>query len=271
MSALTRNLDPARVLHMVRAAVGAYHDHAEGMAATLGITAPAGMIEPCGTGDTEGFLSSDAECVVVAFRGSQTLGDWIYNASIQLVDWPGGGRVHQGFSAALDHAWPALSQRLRELAPRKHVWFTGHSLGGALAVLAAASCYAVSAITGRVLSRTDSSVSLVFWTTTMMGVGAGVLALPHWVAIAPEHWALILALATTGFLGQLAITEAFRHGQASVVAPFEYTALAWGVGLDWALWRTVPDHYTLLGGAIISASGLYLIRQEQCKVVSLPP
>ena len=142
---------------------------------------------------------------------------------------------------------------------------------GALAVLAAASCYAVSAITGRVLSRTDSSVSLVFWTTTMMGVGAGVLALPHWVAIAPEHWALILALATTGFLGQLAITEAFRHGQASVVAPFEYTALAWGVGLDWALWRTVPDHYTLLGGAIIIASGLYLIRQEQGKVVSLPP
>jgi len=43
------------------------------------------------------------------------------------------------------------------------------------------------------------------------------------------------------------------------------------VGLDWALWRTVPDQYTLLGGAIIIASGLYLIRQEQGKVVSLPP
>ena len=86
----------------------------------------------------------------------------------------------------------------------------------------------------------------------------------------PRH-TLILALAITGFLGQLAITEAFRHGQASVVAPFEYTALAWGVGLDWPLWRTVPDHYTLLGGAIIIASGLYLIRQEQGKVVSLPP
>ncbi len=142
---------------------------------------------------------------------------------------------------------------------------------GALAVLAAASCYAVSAIAGRVLSRTDASVSLVFWTTSLMATGAGVLALPGWVSIAPSHWILVLALATTGFLGQLAITEAFRHGQASVVAPFEYTALAWGVALDWALWRTVPDHYTLLGGAIIIASGLYLIRQEQGKTVSIPP
>ena len=142
---------------------------------------------------------------------------------------------------------------------------------GALAVLAAASCYAVSAIAGRVLSRTDASVSLVFWTTAMMAIGAGVLALPHWVPIAPLHWPLVLALAATGFLGQVTITEAFRHGQASVVAPFEYTALAWGVGLDWTLWRTVPDHFTLLGGAIIIASGLYLIRLEQGKVVSLPP
>lgn len=142
---------------------------------------------------------------------------------------------------------------------------------GALAVLAAASCYAISAIAGRVLSRTDASVSLVFWMTSMLSVGAGLLALPNWVPIAPAHGTLILALAITGFLGQLAITEAFRHGQASVVAPFEYTALAWGVGLDWALWRTVPDQYTLLGGAIIIASGLYLIRQEQGKVVSLPP
>ncbi len=142
---------------------------------------------------------------------------------------------------------------------------------GALAVLAAASCYAVSAIAGRVLSRTDTSVSLVFWMTAMLAIGAGLLALPGWVGVSSAHWPLLLALATTGFAGQLAITEAFRHGQASVVAPFEYTALAWGVGLDWTLWRTVPDHYTLLGGAIIIASGLYLIRLEHGQVVSVPP
>ena len=133
---------------------------------------------------------------------------------------------------------------------------------GALAVLAAAACYAVSAIAGRVLSRTEPSVTLVFWTTTMLAIGAGLIAWPNWVGIVPAHWPILAGLAVTGFLGQLAITEAFRHGQASAVAPFEYTALAYGIGLDWWLWNTVPDKTTLMGGAIIIGSGLYLIRRE---------
>ena len=141
---------------------------------------------------------------------------------------------------------------------------------GALAVLGAACGYAVSAITGRVLTRTDSSASLVFWTTVLLALGAGALAWPRGVAVAQVHWPLVAGLAVTGFLGQLAITEAFRHGQASVVAPFEYTALAWGMGLDWVLWQAVPGYSTLLGGAIIIGSGLYLVRQERKKAV-IPP
>ena len=141
---------------------------------------------------------------------------------------------------------------------------------GALAVLGAACGYAVSAITGRVLTRTDSSASLVFWTTVLLALGAGALAWPRWVAVAQVHWPLVAGLAVTGFLGQLAITEAFRHGQASVVAPFEYTALAWGMGLDWVLWQAVPGYSTLLGGAIIIGSGLYLVRQERTQAV-IPP
>jgi len=70
-------------------------------------------------------------------------------------------------------------------------------------------------------------------------------------------------LAVAGFGGQLAVTEAFRQGQASAVAPFEYTALAWGLGVDWLIWNTLPDSYTLLGGGIIIASGLYVVRHER--------
>lgn len=142
---------------------------------------------------------------------------------------------------------------------------------GALAVLGAACMYAMSAVAARVLSRTDSSVQVVFWTTVMMAVGAGVLAWPQWVAIRPEHWSLVAALGVTGFLGGLAITEAFQTGKASAVAPFEYTALAWGMGLDWVIWRTVPDQYTLVGAAVIVASGLYLIRHESAKEPVVAP
>ena len=142
---------------------------------------------------------------------------------------------------------------------------------GALAVLAAASLYAVTAIAGRILSRTDAAVSLVFWATSMWAVGATALAWPDWTAVASAHWPLIGALAVTGFFGQVAITEAFRHGNASAVAPFEYTALAWAIALDWLIWRTVPDGATLLGGAIIIASGIYLIRKEKVEDATLPP
>jgi len=142
---------------------------------------------------------------------------------------------------------------------------------GALAVLVAATCYAVSAIMGRVLSRTDASVSLVFWTTVSFSLGAGALALPGWVPILRDHAWVLVALAVTGFVGQLAITEAFRHGQASVIAPFEYTALAWAIALDWTFWRIKPDSYTLVGGTIIIASGLYLLRKEKIRTVTVPP
>ena len=142
---------------------------------------------------------------------------------------------------------------------------------GALAVLAAAALYAITAIAGRILSRTDAAVSLVFWATGMWAVGATALAWPDWTAVASAHWPLIGALAVTGFFGQVAITEAFRHGNASAVAPFEYTALAWAIALDWLIWRTVPDGATLLGGAIIIASGIYLIRKEKVEDATLPP
>jgi len=136
------------------------------------------------------------------------------------------------------------------------------SLGG-LAVLGAAVCYAVAAVVGRLSSRTDSTESMVLWMMVIVAVGASALAWPRWVPVQLADWPLLLALGITGFCGQLAITVAFRHGQASAVAPFEYTALAWGVGLDWLIWQTLPQSHTWLGAAIIVGSGLFLVRREK--------
>ena len=144
---------------------------------------------------------------------------------------------------------------------------------GALAVLAAAVCYATTNVMGRLISRSEPSTTLIFWTTGSMAIGGLALSAPQWVDILPAHWPVLVGLAISGFLGQLAITEAFRHGQASAVAPFEYTALAWAVALDWMFWRAVPDFYTLAGGAIIIGSGIYLIRAETPakEPLALPP
>lgn len=132
-----------------------------------------------------------------------------------------------------------------------------------LAVLVSAVCYSISAITVRIVGRTDSTESQLFWLMAMVAIGAGTMAAPGWVAIrAADSWVLV-GIAVFGFLGQLAITEAFRQGEASAIAPLEYSALAWGLGIDWILWRTLPDRYTLIGAAIIIASGVYLVRRER--------
>lgn len=136
------------------------------------------------------------------------------------------------------------------------------SLAG-LAVLLAAFGYAVSAITVRVLARTDSSQSIVVWLLVSMAVGAGLLALPQWVPIRAEDLWLITGVGVAGALGQYAITEAFRRGEASLIAPLEYSALLWGVLLDFSLWNVLPDAITWVGAAIIVLSGLYLLRRER--------
>jgi drug/metabolite transporter (DMT)-like permease len=135
------------------------------------------------------------------------------------------------------------------------------SLGG-LALLGSAACYALSAVVSRMLARTDSNESMMFWYLLLMAAGGLAMSIQHWVPVRAEDGWVLLALALSGFLGQLAITRAFSSGKASVVAPFEYSALAWGVAIDWLLWQTLPDGYTLLGAAIIIGSGIYLVRRE---------
>ena len=131
-----------------------------------------------------------------------------------------------------------------------------------LAVLAAATGYALSAISVRVLGRSDSTQSMVFWLLTLLSFGAGLLALPGWVPIERGDAWVIVGVGLCGALGQWAITEAFARAQASVIAPLEYSALAWGLALDLLLWQQLPDAITWLGGTIIVGSGLYLIRRE---------
>ncbi len=151
-----------------------------------------------------------------------------------------------------------LSGVLLMIAPRGGQWV---SLGALLALVAAVT-YALAVVSLRRLARTDTTESMVFWFTALLSVGAGLLSIPGWVPLAASHWPLLVGVGLTGALGQHFITEAFRHAPAAVVAPFEYTALLWGVLLDLVVWHVLPGAVTLLGGGIVIGAGLYLLRRE---------
>jgi len=132
---------------------------------------------------------------------------------------------------------------------------------GSIAVLVAAAAYSLSAITVRALGRTDSTQSMVFWMISLLTVFAVAAAWNDWVVVRFEDWSILMVLSISGALGQYAVTEAFKHGDVSIIAPFDYTALIWGVLFDWLIWHTLPDRMMVMGAAIIIASGIYLIRR----------
>jgi drug/metabolite transporter (DMT)-like permease len=141
----------------------------------------------------------------------------------------------------------------------------------AIAVLVSAACYALNAISVRILGRTDSTAAMSFWFVTMVAIGAGLLALPDWQPLRPADAGWLIAMGVTGALGQVFITEAFKCAPVSVIAPFEYSTLFWGVLLDLVLWGVLPGAAVFAGAAVIVGSGLYLIHRERKPPLIMPP
>jgi drug/metabolite transporter (DMT)-like permease len=133
---------------------------------------------------------------------------------------------------------------------------------GAVAALLSAAGYAVNAIALRVITRTDTTASVVFWMIGIMTVLATLCALPGWVPLHIEDWPLLVGIGVFSAIAQHLLTEAFRTAPPSVVAPFEYTALLWGILIDRVVWGVFPASRVYIGGGIVIASGLYLIWRE---------
>ncbi|HKD31806.1 MAG TPA: DMT family transporter [Xanthobacteraceae bacterium] len=133
-----------------------------------------------------------------------------------------------------------------------------------LAVLATLA-YAAYFLTTRVLSRTDSNETTLFYSNF---VGAA-LMLP----VAPFFWTwpalwqfglMILAGALASF-GHYMLIVAHRRAPASLLSSFIYSQLVWVVALGYAVFGDVPDAYTLAGASIVIASGLYVFHRERVR------
>ena len=121
----------------------AYQDAAtiDATCKTWGFTRSDFIVSPAGVEwDTQAFVASNPEAVLVAFRGTQPddLQDWITDADAILAETEV-GTVHYGFWAALQSVWDKLEQTIASHQNNaQSLWFTGHSLGAALATLAVA-------------------------------------------------------------------------------------------------------------------------------------
>jgi len=81
----------------------------------------------------------------------------------------------------------------------------------------------------------------------------------------PELWQL-RQLAIVGFLaavGHLFVTMAFKHADASILAPFQYIELVGAAFLGWYFFDDIPSASTWIGSFILVGSGLYIFHRER--------
>jgi triacylglycerol lipase len=89
--------------------------------------------------NTQGYIASFDNSIVICFRGTEDLADWLQDGQIVLVPFRQIGLIHLGFRNALDSVYPAIEATLRKFAGKgRTLWVTGHSLGAALAMLSTA-------------------------------------------------------------------------------------------------------------------------------------
>ena len=153
-------------------------------------------------------------------------------------------------------------------------------LGAVFAVISA-FCYSVSTVITRRLGRTESGASMVMSQSIVYLVIAGIAGLTMqdiavdrdahagvqfllrgWIVPDWEDAGLMAIcglIATVGFYG---IAQAYRIGESSAVAPFEYSGIIWGTFWGFVIWTEIPEPTTIAGIIVIVASGLYVLRRE---------
>jgi len=83
--------------------------------------------------DTQLFIGHSGTTIVIAFRGTENIRDWVTDTKIRFVNVRHHGKVHRGFNDALDSVWPEIIKTLKGVhVYAQSLWITGHSVGGAL-------------------------------------------------------------------------------------------------------------------------------------------
>lgn len=137
----------------------------------------------------------------------------------------------------------------------------GFNVAAFLALLAA-MVWAVTSLIARRLSQQEPSSRILFYYMAISVIATVPFATMTWTPIALAHLPVFLLTGIVGVAAHWLLAQAFRYGEVSLIAPFEYTGLVWAMGLGYWLWGDVPTAGVLSGGGLIIASGVYMIRHE---------
>lgn len=123
--------------------------------------------------------------------------------------------------------------------------------------LCGAAMWGLYQILLRLCSRTDSNQTTLVWSAWVAVAMTAVAGLPSWTPPTAFGWLVLLGIGLLGAGGHLALIKALAYAPAASLQPYSYTLLVWVTVLGAIVFGDIPDHWTVLGGAIVVGSGLY--------------
>ena len=173
---------------------------------------------------------------------------------IRLFRW---SAVVVGLVGVIIIMWPSLtifSGDLSNLGPQTE---------GAIAAFAASMTSAAAMLTVRSLVRTESSATIVIYFSLVSSV-LGLISIPlfGWVSLSLEQTLLLVSAGIAGGVGQILLTESYRHAEITTIAPFEYSSMLLSIVIGFAVFSEIPTIEMLIGGTIVTAAGIFIIYRE---------
>jgi drug/metabolite transporter (DMT)-like permease len=171
-----------------------------------------------------------------------------------------------GFAGVLVMLWPYIGGLAGGTGPKAGDLL----LVGAFFGLAGAVFSGFATIATRQLTMTETTGAIVFHFmvfTTLLGF----LTLPLSLLIPQLAWrwpdfydaSLLILMGVAGGIGQITLTQSYKHGDASLIAPFDYVSMIWAILIGWFIFAELPKPAVVAGGAIVIAAGVFVILRER--------
>ena len=134
---------------------------------------------------------------------------------------------------------------------------------GSLLTVASAAIWAFTLITIKLLSRTDSAVTITAYMVLLMSPLSLLPALYYWTWPSPEMWLWLVVCGVSGTIAQLLMAQSFRVADATVVLPFDFTKIVWGALIGYLAFGEVVDIWTWIGAGVIFSGVTYITYRER--------
>tara|TARA_B100001109_G_C18768445_1_gene429472 strand:+ start:23 stop:910 length:888 start_codon:yes stop_codon:yes gene_type:complete len=131
-----------------------------------------------------------------------------------------------------------------------------------ITALLATLMWSITIIFLRILGSTEHPVKTVFYFMFVSFLATLFFQPFVWKNPSLDVWFLLIGLSICAFFTQTLMTYALQKAEASIVSPFNYTGIIWAIIFDLLIWNVLPVTSTIIGGLIITISGIYIFNRE---------